>query len=178
MLLLLLLLLFKQQSPKLFFVHSFFIISHDSDLDLFPILIRYILEYLEGGGVKEIPKDERRRKELMEEADFFNIQTLKHALQYRIFGSRGSSDCEFDCPYDVAVDGGTGRIFVVDQYNDPIQVFNGEGNFLFKFGSLGSNDGEFEIHLELQLMRGAIMCLFRITTIIAFKYSEAEMEDL
>jgi len=36
-----------------------------------------------------------------------------------------------------------GRIWVVDQGNDRVQVFDGAGAFLFKFGTSGSGPGQF-----------------------------------
>ena len=62
------------------------------------------------------------------------------------FGSLGTSDGQFITPTDVAVDN-TGKFYVtqIGNTNDPtnVQVFDSSGNFLFKFGSQGTEEGEF-----------------------------------
>jgi len=50
------------------------------------------------------------------------------------FGNFGSGDGQFKFPNGVAVDS-SDRIIVGDKQNDRIQVFDSNGNFLFKFGS-------------------------------------------
>jgi DNA-binding beta-propeller fold protein YncE len=52
-------------------------------------------------------------------------------------------DGEFDFPYSVDVDS-QGNVWVADMYNHRIQKFDKDGNFLMKFGSLGSGEGEFD----------------------------------
>jgi DNA-binding beta-propeller fold protein YncE len=52
-------------------------------------------------------------------------------------------DGEFIWPAGVAVDS-SGNVFVVDTYNDRIQKFDSNGNFISKWGSYGTGDGEFE----------------------------------
>lgn len=68
------------------------------------------------------------------------------------WGSEGSGDGEFLFWYirgtsrypvgDVAVDG-QGHVYVADSGNSRIQVFDSEGEFLFKFGEFGMGDGQF-----------------------------------
>ncbi|MEM3916808.1 MAG: 6-bladed beta-propeller, partial [Candidatus Nitrosocaldus sp.] len=53
-----------------------------------------------------------------------------------------SNDGEFRFPTGVAVDS-RDRIIVADVWNNRIQVFDSNGNFLFNFGKEGSDDGEF-----------------------------------
>jgi len=60
----------------------------------------------------------------------------------RQFGSSGKGDLQFINPYGMAIDGKE-RIFVADADNHRIQCFDSEGNFLFKFGSKGTGNGEF-----------------------------------
>lgn len=55
------------------------------------------------------------------------------------FGKRGSGDGEFLSPADVALDA-RGRIFVADQNNNRIQVFDAKGNYLWQFGTAGYTD--------------------------------------
>ncbi len=51
-------------------------------------------------------------------------------------------DGQFHFPVGIAV-GSTGIIYVADEGNDRIQLFDSSGSFLAKIGSSGSGDGEF-----------------------------------
>ena len=55
------------------------------------------------------------------------------------FGVEGGGDGEFRSPTDVALDS-RGRLFVADQNNNRIQVFDADGNYLWQFGSAGYTD--------------------------------------
>jgi DNA-binding beta-propeller fold protein YncE len=55
------------------------------------------------------------------------------------FGTLGSGNGEFMSPADVALDA-HGRVFVADQNNNRIQVFDAKGNYLWQFGSAGYTD--------------------------------------
>ncbi len=61
---------------------------------------------------------------------------------YGSFGSGGSGDGQFDAPEDIAING-TGHIFVVDSFNNRVQIFDNEGVYVSQFGSAGSGDGQF-----------------------------------
>jgi len=58
------------------------------------------------------------------------------------FGSAGTGDGELNYPTDVAVDD-SGNIYVADSYNNRIQKFDSDGNYLAQWGFLGSEDGQF-----------------------------------
>ncbi|MDE1770423.1 MAG: 6-bladed beta-propeller [Thaumarchaeota archaeon] len=51
-------------------------------------------------------------------------------------------DGQFQDPTRIAIDG-SGKIYVTDQDNDRIQIFDSSGHFLYKFGSSGSDSGQF-----------------------------------
>ena len=51
-----------------------------------------------------------------------------------IGGTSGGKEGQFSSPYGVAVHYQTGNIFVVDQNNNRVQVFNKDGKYLYKFG--------------------------------------------
>jgi uncharacterized repeat protein (TIGR01451 family) len=61
----------------------------------------------------------------------------------RLWGSQGTGDGQFGSyPYGVAVDA-TGNVYVSDRGNDRIQKFDRQGNFLLKWGTSGSEPGQF-----------------------------------
>jgi len=58
------------------------------------------------------------------------------------FGSSGTGNGQFNHPAGSTVDA-EGDIWVVDENNDRVQEFDGEGEYLSSFGSSGSGDGQF-----------------------------------
>jgi len=58
------------------------------------------------------------------------------------FGSSGTGNGQFSHPAGSAVDA-EGDIWVVDENNDRVQEFDGEGEYLTSFGSSGSGNGQF-----------------------------------
>ena len=76
---------------------------------------------------------------------FVGIVALVHAETYTFilkWGSLGTGNGEFNSPYDVAVDS-EGNVYVADTYNDRIQKFTSEGDFLGTWGSSGTDNGQF-----------------------------------
>src|SRR5262249_21240935 len=59
----------------------------------------------------------------------------------RGWGKTGTGDGEFDMPGGIAVRGD--RVYVADQTNRLVQVFDARGMFLFKWGKYGTKTGEF-----------------------------------
>ena len=57
------------------------------------------------------------------------------------FGSKGAGNGQFSSPFSVACNS-RGEI-VADKDNHRIQVFDRNGQFLFKFGSEGNGNGQF-----------------------------------
>jgi DNA-binding beta-propeller fold protein YncE len=68
---------------------------------------------------------------------------VPHPTYSSSVGSVGSGDGQMSNPYGVAVDPVNGTVAVADLGNSRIQVFNESGEFIRKFGSNGTNDGEF-----------------------------------
>ncbi len=58
------------------------------------------------------------------------------------WGSNGTGDGQFASPRNLAV-APDGRIYVADSGNHRIQVFDKDGNFLFKWGSSGTGNSQF-----------------------------------
>jgi hypothetical protein len=58
------------------------------------------------------------------------------------WGVAGSGDGQFSFPRGVAVDG-LGNVYVADQFNNRIQVFDADGTFLLKWGTNGTLSGQF-----------------------------------
>lgn len=65
-----------------------------------------------------------------------------HGSHLRTFGSRGSSEGQFNFPVGIAVDSEK-RIIVCDSNNHRVQVFDQHGAFLASFGSIGRGSGQF-----------------------------------
>ncbi len=59
------------------------------------------------------------------------------------FGKRGEGDGEFGWPTSLAF-GPEGNLFVLDQINCRVQVFDSEGRYLDQFGSRGKGFGQFD----------------------------------
>ncbi len=59
-------------------------------------------------------------------------------------GSLELGDGQFNRPQDIVVDS-TGKVYVADSFNDRIQKFDSNGNFITKWGSQGSGEGQFSI---------------------------------
>lgn len=62
--------------------------------------------------------------------------------------TRGGEDGEFNVPAGIAIDR-ENRLFVCDQLNARIQVFDADGKFLYKFGERGDRDWQFESPRDL-----------------------------
>ena len=58
-------------------------------------------------------------------------------------GGPGTGNGQFQDPTDVAVHTASGRIYVVDNDNNRIQVFDSTGSFQLAWGTTGSGDGQF-----------------------------------
>ncbi len=63
-----------------------------------------------------------------------NYDLTKPSLENFLFeiGKKGTLNSQFNLPMDVAVDS-SGRTYVVENVNSRVQVFDKDGNFLFKF---------------------------------------------
>ena len=57
------------------------------------------------------------------------------------FGKRGSDDGSFVWPSAVALDS-AGRVFIADEWLHRISIFDGDGNFLGKWGTAGAGRGQ------------------------------------
>ena len=58
------------------------------------------------------------------------------------FGTYGSGDGQFKDPTDITI-GKSDNIYVTDQNNNRVEIFDSKGNFLSEFGTFGSGDGQF-----------------------------------
>ena len=68
---------------------------------------------------------------------------------------RGKGMKQLDNPLGVTVDNRTGNIYIADQYNNCVKVFDSTGKYLFKFGD---NEGEGKMYYP----RGVAICEDRI----------------
>lgn len=60
----------------------------------------------------------------------------------KTIGQRGAKEGQFRFPDGIAVDSEHEKIFVVDCWNNRVQVFKYNGDFMYSFGTLGSGKGE------------------------------------
>ncbi len=60
-------------------------------------------------------------------------------------------------PTGIAVDS-SGNVYVTDSGNHRIQKFDSNGNFITKWGSYGTGDGQFRSHVVLLLIH-LVMCM-------------------
>jgi DNA-binding beta-propeller fold protein YncE len=89
-------------------------------------------------GTQEQKEDLKERRN--ERSSLFRSQ-----LSFQMLGNpeqQGNNDGLFNGPQSVAFDG-EGRVIVADGGNHRIQVFNGNGDFLFKFGNHGNRLSQF-----------------------------------
>lgn len=66
-------------------------------------------------------------------------------------GSPGSELGQFSGPAGVSVSPNTGKIYVTDQYNNRVQVLDPEGNPLFAFGEEGTEPGQFNEGIGVEI---------------------------
>jgi YD repeat-containing protein len=59
-------------------------------------------------------------------------------------GLAGTGNGEFSSPYGIAVNQGTGDVYVSDFVNNRVQEFSSSGTFIATFGSTGTGNGQFE----------------------------------
>ena len=77
------------------------------------------------------------------------IQIFNSDLTYcNSFGSFGSSDGQFNMPYDISVDQ-QGNVYVADSENHRIQVFTVDGVYLRQFGRKGKKEGELNMPISV-----------------------------
>ena len=66
----------------------------------------------------------------------------------RKWGTLGADEGQFDKPYEVGVDI-EGNVYVADPYNERIQVFNTNGEFITVIGEKGTNPGQFRFPTDV-----------------------------
>jgi hypothetical protein len=59
------------------------------------------------------------------------------------WGSSGTGPGQFQNPVGLAVDTSNGDVFVVDDTNSRVQIFDANGTFISQFGSSGTGNGQF-----------------------------------
>src|SRR4029079_17255226 len=73
-----------------------------------------------------------------------NTKGIYNATNYSFlnkWGTQGKENVQFNKTYGIAVDN-AGNIYVADTYNDRIQKFDSNGNFITKFGHNGTANGQ------------------------------------
>ena len=88
----------------------------------------------------------------MGDANNYRIQKFTYGVFITKWGSEGSGDGQFGAEGPVEWEGGprgiavdqSGNVYVADQCNHRIQKFTSNGDFITKWGSLGSGVGQFK----------------------------------
>ena len=79
-------------------------------------------------------------------SDYGSHQVKKYLLQGKllsVIGCRGNKNGQFNRPKGLTF-GNNKLLYVVDEYNYRVQVFNKDDTFAFSFGSKGNNPGQFQ----------------------------------
>ncbi len=103
---------------------------------------------------RDLARLQEPTKDLVFVTDFYNhrVQCFRSdGTPLKQWGSLGTADGEFTHPSSVTALAGPqdrdhpsrNHVFVIDNYNHRIQVFDIDGSFICKWGSLGRADGEF-----------------------------------
>ena len=99
----------------------------------------------------------KSKKLYVVECHNYRIQILNPDLTFSSsFGSQGSGNGEFQCPWDVTCDS-TGNVYVADGGNHRIQVFTAEGRFLRKFGKQSRGNGELNWPASISIDSGNVV---------------------
>lgn len=69
------------------------------------------------------------------------------------YGSSGSGDGEFNHAKGIAVHPSSGEVFVAEEQNRRVQVFDKDGNFIRKFGSNGTAPGQLQSVIDLAFLK-------------------------
>ncbi|WP_017317594.1 scytonemin biosynthesis PEP-CTERM protein ScyF [Mastigocladopsis repens] len=84
-------------------------------------------------------------------SDVIKVYDGKNGELVRTIGSSGSELGQLQGPAGITVSPNTGNIYVADQYNYRVQVFDPQGNALYSFGTRGSEAGQFREPIGLEV---------------------------
>jgi DNA-binding beta-propeller fold protein YncE len=74
--------------------------------------------------------------------DNIKFTDLGNKFNYK-WGTLGSGNGQFHQPGDVAVNSLNGYVYVADSFNNRIQVFDSDGNYISEWGAAGIENGQF-----------------------------------
>jgi DNA-binding beta-propeller fold protein YncE len=83
--------------------------------------------------------------------DLIKVYDADNGELVRTIGGPGTALGQFQGPAGITVSPNTGRIYVNDQYNYRVQVFDPQGNPLFAFGERGSEPGQLREGIGLEI---------------------------
>ena len=86
-------------------------------------------------------------------SDCGSHQVKKYSLQgelLSVIGHKGNKNGQFDGPRGLAFNNNK-LLYVVDQWNSRVQVFQQDDTFAFSFGNIGSNPGQFQCPVRIAI---------------------------
>jgi DNA-binding beta-propeller fold protein YncE len=85
----------------------------------------------------------------------FNSNALPVFTYLKQWGGSGSGNGKFNSPAGVDVDAG-GNVYVADEFNHRIQVFDAGGKYLRQWGKQGAGNSEFSFPTDVEVAAGGI----------------------
>ena len=86
-------------------------------------------------------------------SDWGSNQVKKYSLQgelLSVIGCKGNKNGQFKYPVGLAFNNNK-LLYVVDNWNNRVQVFQQDDTFAFSFGNRGSNPGQFQYPVEIAI---------------------------
>ena len=102
---------------------------------------------------------------LLANNNFSDVIAFGNATEYKLFkkwGEEGKGDGQFQRPHDLDFSPNEKILYAVDRDGNRIQAFDKNGAFLFSFGELGTDDGQFHVPYGIDVdIRGNVWVVDR-----------------
>ena len=152
----------KLQSSRIKFVHENFIPQLDTELKSIETPIEPKIVSFECDSNKMLAELNNLGKLVEKVRSGIDYKSKKQPLVS--ICEKGKGMGQLDCPLGVTVDNKTGNIYIADQLNNCVEVFDITGKYLFKFGD-NEDEG------KMLSPRGVAICGDRIIILIRTVFS-------